>query len=150
MKKQNQKKSKLKFVVGLSDQGTVKLDLDGFTEQTAQQIAERTNNWFQLEGYALYTSSLYNYHVIFNRPVSWQENVHVMAWVALQNFSNSHVVKWCIMQCIKESSTLRISPKGDKPAPQRVSGNSPYVPFKGAVDKWEKTKKEAEKLWKTQ
>jgi hypothetical protein len=42
-----------------------------------------------------------------------------MAWAALESHIES--LKICvIMQCIKETSTLRISPKGEKPPPRII------------------------------
>lgn len=43
----------------------------------------------------------------------------IMAWVAIQ----SRILKvkdYVLMQCIKGSSTLRVSPKGEKPSPRIV------------------------------
>jgi len=93
-------------------------------------------NWFKLEGFAIFESSEKSYPVeldgnvvfklskksylvVFNRKVSWRENVHIMAWVAIE----SKILKlkdYALMQCIKEGSTLRVSPKGDKPSPKIV------------------------------
>lgn len=60
-----------------------------------------------------------SYHVVFNRPVNWAENVHIMDWLALES-KNESLKLWAIMQGIKESSTLRISRKGKKPIPKIV------------------------------
>ena len=57
--------------------------------------------------------------VVFNRKVSWKKNVHIGAWFSLLSH-NQGLLKWFLMQCIKESSTLRISPKKDKPSPRIV------------------------------
>ena len=60
-----------------------------------------------------------SYLVVFNRKVSWRKNVHIMAWVAIE----SQILKlkdYVLMQCIKEGSTIRVSPKGDKPSPKIV------------------------------
>lgn len=42
-----------------------------------------------------------------------------MAWICLIS-QNTELIKWFVMQCIKESSTLRISPKEDKKTPRIV------------------------------
>jgi len=42
-----------------------------------------------------------------------------MAWVSLLS-RNKNSTKWFIMQCIKQGSTLRVSPKKDKPCPRVV------------------------------
>ena len=60
-----------------------------------------------------------SYLVIFNRPVDWSKNVHVMNWVSLES-GNENLQKYVRMQCIKETSTVRISAKGKKPIPKIV------------------------------
>jgi hypothetical protein len=42
-----------------------------------------------------------------------------MNWLTLES-GNEGLKKWVIMQCIKESSTLRISNKGKKPIPKII------------------------------
>jgi hypothetical protein len=39
--------------------------------------------WFKLEGFIILKSSENNYHVVFNRRVSWPENMKIVAWVSL-------------------------------------------------------------------
>jgi len=60
-----------------------------------------------------------SYHVVFDRKVSWRKNVKIMAWISLIS-QNAELIKWFIMQCIEEYSTLRISPKEDKKTPRIV------------------------------
>ena len=76
-------------------------------------------HWFKLEGFIVLKSSERNYHVVFNRKVTWSENVRVVAWVALLSH-NRGLDQWLKMQCIKQSSTLRVSSKGDKYSPRIV------------------------------
>jgi hypothetical protein len=57
--------------------------------------------------------------VVFDRPVDWTRNVHIMNWVALES-GNENLKRWVTMQCIKETSTLRYSKKGNKPIPKVV------------------------------
>jgi hypothetical protein len=45
--------------------------------------------------------------------------VHVVAWVALES-ENEKLKSYLVMQCIKESSTLRISSKKEKASPRIV------------------------------
>jgi hypothetical protein len=45
--------------------------------------------------------------------------MHIVGWLALRSRSKK-VSGFLIMQCIKESSTLRLSCKGDKPFPKIV------------------------------
>ncbi|MGD0495708.1 MAG: hypothetical protein ABSB28_06670 [Candidatus Bathyarchaeia archaeon] len=51
--------------------------------------------------------------------VDWSRNVHVMNWVALES-GNENLQKYVRMQCLKETSTLRMSRKGKKPIPKIV------------------------------
>ncbi|UCE16679.1 MAG: hypothetical protein JSV12_03485 [Candidatus Bathyarchaeota archaeon] len=107
------------FVLGYTDEETVMLDFDSTSFKTVKYWALRALKWFKLEGFIILKSSLNNYHVVFNRTVSWKQNMKIVAWVALQ-CHNRLVEKWFLMQCIKEGSTLRISPKLDKPSPRIV------------------------------
>ena len=108
-----------KFILGYTDTNTVKLDFDNTTIKDAKYWALRTMKWFKLRGFIILRSSENCYHVVFDRRVSWRKNVKIMAWVSLL----SHKVrlqKWFLMQCIKQGSTLRISPKGNKACPRIV------------------------------
>lgn len=105
--------------IGYTDKETVKLDFDNMAFKTVRYWAERAMNWYKLGGFVILKSSKNCYHVVFNRPVSWSRNMRIVAWVALQA-RNQGLVKWHLMQCIKESSTLRISPKREKPSPRVV------------------------------
>lgn len=124
--------------VVLGDQHTdiVKLDFDNTVYDEVLLWAYRTLFWFKLGGFIIFQSSIKNYvvkrkgrifycfkkgsyHVIFNRPVDWAENVRIMNWVALES-GNEGLRKYVIMQCIKRTSTLRISPKGKKPIPKPI------------------------------
>jgi hypothetical protein len=44
----------------------------------------------------------------------------IVAWVSLLSY-NEKLRNWLTMQCIKKESTLRISPKGNKPSPRIIS-----------------------------
>jgi hypothetical protein len=57
--------------------------------------------------------------MVFDRGVSWSKNMGIVAWVAVCS-RNSKLKDWLAMQCIKGSSTLRISSKDKKPAPKVV------------------------------
>jgi hypothetical protein len=75
--------------------------------------------WFRLRGFIILKSSKNHYHVVFGRSVTWKKNTHIMAWVCVES-KNAGLIKWFLMQCIKESSTLRISPKKEKSSPRIV------------------------------
>ena len=111
--------SKANPILGFSDTETVKLDLDDVSFRTVRYWASRTARWFKLQGFIILKSSKNRYHVMFNRFVSWAENIRVVAWVALLSH-NEGLSKWFLMQCIKGCSTLRVSPKREKPSPRVV------------------------------
>jgi hypothetical protein len=106
-------------ILGFTDIETVKLDFDDMKFKNVKYWAERTVKWFKLEGYIILKSSKNCYHVVFNRSVSWAKNLNIVAWVGLQS-QNRGLIKWLLMQCIKQSSTLRTSPKPEKPSPRIV------------------------------
>lgn len=108
-----------KCVLGFTDIETVMLDFDKTPFKDVKYWAMRTMKWFKLEGFIILRSSKNNYHVVFNRKVSWSENMKIVAWISLLSH-NPMLEKWFVMQCIKEGSTLRISPKMNKPAPRIV------------------------------
>jgi len=106
-------------ILGYTDQETVMVDFDNTPLKTVKKWASRAMKWFKLEGYIILRSSLNNYHAIFNRRVSWKENMKIVGWVALLS-NNPMLQKWFLMQCIKEGSTLRVSSKREKPSPRIV------------------------------
>jgi len=108
-----------KPVLGYTDTETVKLDFDDTSFRTVMYWANRAMRWFKLGGYVVLKSSKKSYHVVFDRAVSWSENLRVVAWVSLQS-QNRGLIKWLIMQCIKQSSTLRVSMKNKKHPPRVV------------------------------
>jgi len=108
-----------KPIFGFSDTETIKLDFDETSFKNVKYWAQRVMKWFKLGGYVILKSSKNSYHVVFNKSVSWAENLKVVAWVALQS-QNRGLIKWLVMQCIKKSSTLRISQKSQKHSPRIV------------------------------
>ena len=108
-----------KFILGLTDDETAVLDLDEFKFKTAKYWAIRTMKWFKLGGYLILRSSQNNYHVVFDRKVSWAENMKIVAWVCLLSHKPK-LVKWFLMQCIKGASTLRVGNKQEKSSPRIV------------------------------
>jgi len=105
--------------IGFSDDETVMLDFDDTIFRIVKYWAKRTMDFHKLEGFIILKSSENSHHVIFNRPVSWSENMRIVAWVSLL-FRSEKLKTYFLMQCIKESSTLRVSNKGDKPSPRIV------------------------------
>ena len=112
-------KSKAKPILGYSDTETIKLDFDNTTFEKVMYWALRAMRKFRLEGFMILKSSKNCYHVIFDRVVSWSDNMRVVAWVSLLSH-NQALTKYLLMQCIKESSTLRVSEKREKASPRIV------------------------------
>ena len=106
-------------ILGFSDCDTVKLDFDDASFSIVLFWAVRTMRWFRLKGFLILKSSKNCYHVVFDRKVSWRQNMNVVAWVALLS-SNRGLARWFLMQCIKGCSTLRVSVKSEKPQPRVV------------------------------
>ena len=113
------KSNQVKPIIGFSDDETVMLDFDNTIFRIVKYWALRTTRFHKLEGFIILKSSENSYHVVFNRPVLWKENMRIVAWVCLL-FRSEKLKTYFLMQCIKESSTLRVSAKGDKPSPRIV------------------------------
>jgi hypothetical protein len=116
MKKTN---NVLPFILGITDQETVKLDFDKTRFKTVKYWAKRTMRRFRLTGFIILKSSEKCYHVVFDKKVSWSENVRIMAWVCLMS-KHEALTKWFLLQCVKKESTLRASQKYNKPEPRIV------------------------------
>lgn len=99
---------------------------------------------FRLGGYIILKSSRDHYHVVFNRTVDWERNTQIMAWVALLS-RNAGLKKWALMQCIKRSSTLRVSSKQEKASPRIVFGEGRQDQETASFKRWRKLIKKAEK-----
>lgn len=117
-------KSKAKPTLGYSDVSTVKLDFDRKSFKTVKYWAKRICKFFRLKGFLILKSSSNNYHVVFDRSVSWEENGKIMAWAALmvegRGLDDCPLTKYTVMQVIKGMSTLRIGRKENKPSPRAV------------------------------
>jgi hypothetical protein len=122
-----------KGIEGISDTSTVKLDFDNMQFKTAQHYAfkilrlfrsRKTDKWtpehkINLEGFLIRKSSPKHYHIIYNKTVSWLENLEVVAWACLLTHK-IELMQWFVMQTMKCNSTLRIGRQGDKSAPRTV------------------------------
>jgi hypothetical protein len=81
--------------------------------------SRRACDWFKLEGYIIFESSRNSFHVVYNRPVTWRRNMHIISWIAVES-QLGKLRDYVLMQVIKESSTLRVGPKFRKPSPKIV------------------------------
>jgi hypothetical protein len=94
-------------ILGLSDTETVLIDFDNISFDLIKYWAERTMKWLKFEGFIILKSCKNSYHVVFNRPISWSENMRIVAKVSLLS-RNEKLKTYFLIQCIKESSTLRV------------------------------------------
>jgi hypothetical protein len=112
--------SKADPILGLSDRQTVMLDFDDVSFKLVLYWAMFALEKFKLRGFIILKSSKNHYHVVFDRYAeSWDENLSIIAWVAIVSKSVT-MLRYLAMQCIKMSSTLRVAPKGDKASPRIV------------------------------
>lgn len=111
--------SKADPILGFTDRITVKLDLDNMSFKSAKDWAMLVLEKYKLKGFVILKSSKKCYHLVFDRYVSWDENLSIVGWVAILS-KNIKVKDYALMQCIKMSSTLRVIPKDEKPSPRPV------------------------------
>jgi len=111
--------SPTKFLLGYSSTETVMLDMDDTSLDFVKFWARKVMRFFKLQGFLILSSSSHCFHVVFNRTVSWRENMQIVAWTALR-CHNEGLRRWQLMQCRKGSNTLRVGPKGRKPSPKIV------------------------------
>ena len=107
------------FILGYTDTETVMLDFDHTELEYVKYWAREAMRYFKLGGFLILESSENCYHVIFDRKVSWSENLSITGRIVLMTHHRP-LRKWHLMQCIKQSMTIRVSPKGDKSSPRIV------------------------------
>lgn len=116
----------------------VKVELDNVDFRFAKRIGKILNKRYNLDGFIILQSSTtnhkienadysktvyrfrtYSYHIVFNRKVSESENRSIIAWLCMY-LKDENLTKWFLMQCIKQTTTLRIGFKGKKKPPKIV------------------------------
>jgi len=107
------------FCIGFNTDRGLLLDLDNMKFRKALWIAETLLKRHKLEGFLLIKSSSKNYHVVFNRYLSWRTITKVL-------FSLYECVRWAVFQMKEGQLTLRISKKNgrDKPKILRQVGKT--------------------------
>jgi hypothetical protein len=110
--------------IGFFDYTTVKVDFDKKPFKIVNYYARRTCEKFDLGGYYILKSSEGNYHAVFNRSVSWEEDFQILSWLALlvegKQLKTCPLTKYVLMCGVKTVSCLRIGKKRDKPSPRTV------------------------------
>lgn len=111
------------IILGYTDRTTVKIDFDNVRYKIVKSVSKWLTDKFNLGGFIILKSSKDNYHVVFNRTVTWEENLNIICWASYMVRKEKGGIKsmgWVIMQGIKKSSTLRISTKFKKPRPRII------------------------------
>lgn len=109
----------VKPILGFTHREIVMLDLDETSFKSAKYWALKDMKRFNLGGFVILRSSMNHYHLVFNRYVSREDNLSVIAWTAVVS-GKYQLLKYLGMQCIKKSSTLRVGAKGEKSSPRVV------------------------------
>ena len=65
-----------------------------------KQLARRALEFWGLADFVVLRSSEGSYQVVFDRPVSWRENMQVVAWTVLDS-GCEELKRWLVMQCRK-------------------------------------------------
>lgn len=97
-------------VIGYTSRITPMVDIDSQSLKKVKWVSMLAMKHFKLEGFIILNSSKYNYHVVFNKPLKFEDCLRVAGWIGIM-LNNPHIWKWVSMQAIKQSMTLRISPK---------------------------------------
>ena len=121
------------FVEGFTTSKGLMLDLDNTSLKETKSISEHYCKRFKLEGYLILRSSPNNYHVVFNRYLSWRKTTEYLAKIQWRHMyhrhgDKPHLIFWITLQLCKGSETLRISSKKHKHKPH-------VVLFYGKTDK---------------
>jgi len=99
------------YVIGFMTNRGVVLDLDNMKFKKAKWLAQKLCRQYKLEGYLLIKSSEKNYHVVFNRYLTWKTITKII-------FSQYEALRWAVFQMPHGYLTLRISRKNGKNKPK--------------------------------
>lgn len=101
------------YCIGFNTDRGLLLDLDNMKFRKALWIAETLLKRYKLEGFLLIRSSHKNYHVVFNRYLSWRTITKIL-------FSRYECIRYGVFQMMQGKLTLRISEKNGKHLPKIV------------------------------
>ena len=99
------------YVIGFMTNKGVILDLDNMKFKKARWLARTLCKQYKLEGYLLIKSSEKNYHVVFNRYLSWRTITKII-------FRQYEALRWAVFQMQSGYLTLRISKKNGENKPK--------------------------------
>ena len=99
------------YCIGFNTDRGLILDLDNMKFRKALWIAETLMERHRLEGFLLIKSSEKNYHVVFNRYLSWKTITKIL-------FSLYECIRYAVFQMKEGQLTLRISKKNNRDKPK--------------------------------
>ncbi len=99
------------YCIGFNTDRGLMLDLDNMKFRKALRIAETLLQRYKLEGFLLIRSRRKNYHVVFNRYLSWRTITKIL-------FRLHECLRWAVFQMKEGQLTLRISKKNGKDKPK--------------------------------
>ena len=99
------------YCIGFNTDRGLILDLDNMKFRKALWVAETLTKRYRLEGFLLIKSSEKNYHVVFNRYLSWKTITKIL-------FSLYECIRYAVFQMKEGQLTLRISKKNNRDKPK--------------------------------
>jgi len=84
------------------------LDLDNMGLEEVKYWASKICKEFKLGGFLIVRSSERNHHIVFNRAVSWDEKMSIVASVYLY-LKHESLTKWYLQQDLDRSCSPSVS-----------------------------------------
>ena len=101
------------YCIGFTTKKGLMLDLDNISYAGVKRLADYYLETHKLEGYLILKTSRKNFHLIFNRYLSWRKIMQII-------FKTHKATAWAIWQAKKGELTLRISKKKLHPRPKII------------------------------
>lgn len=101
------------YCIGFVTNKGIILDLDNISFKKAKWITEKLLKQHKLEGYLLIKSSPKNYHVVFNKYLTWRKITKII-------FNQYECLRWAVFQMQSGYLTTRISKKNNKNKPKII------------------------------
>ena len=99
--------------IGFTTTKGLMLDIDHCRIHKVKNIAKTLMKVYKLEGYLIIKSSKDNYHIVFNKYLTWKKITKIL-------FNQYICIRWAIWQMRKGELTLRISRKNGKNKPKII------------------------------
>ena len=101
------------YCIGFVTKKGLMLDLDNIAYNGVKRLADYYLEVYKLEGYLIIKTSRKNFHLVFNRYLSWRKIMQII-------FKTNKSIAWGIWQAKKGELTLRISRKKLYPRPKII------------------------------